>query len=184
MAAVQRYWAADLLHFWFHTLGPPDWFGRNDSVDAALGRRYGRALVALGNHSPDRFLTDPKTARAAVLLFDQCPRNLFRDSPRAFAFDPLARAICHGAIDRGWDADLSRHEKQFLYMPLMHSEDISDQLLSLRLFTALGSPIIREFARSHFRMIARFGRYPHRNDVLGRTSTVAEERAVASGHSW
>ena len=119
-----------------------------------------------------------------MLLFDQCPRNLFRNSPRAFAFDPLARAICKGALAKGWDRGLGLHERQFLYMPLMHSEDIADQRRSLALFTELGNSFIAGFARAHYDMIARFGRFPHRNAVLGRKSSAAEERAVAAGHAW
>ncbi len=130
------------------------------------------------------FLTDPRTALAAVLLFDQLPRNLHRGTPQAFATDPLARAITHGVLQRGWDKALTPRERQFLAMPLMHSEDIADHLLSLRYFTRLGPLYGAPFARSHYAMIARFGRYPHRNGVLGRRSTPAEKRAVAEGFAW
>lgn len=179
-----RFWADDLLHFWFSKLTPADWFRRSDAVDAELRRRFGHWLHALGNQPPSDFLRSRETARAAILLFDQCPRNLLRDSAEAFAFDPLARAICHGALAKGWDAGLSKPARQFLYMPLMHSEHIADQQLSMRLFTGLSDSFVRGFARDHYLMIARFGRFPHRNAVLGRGSTPAEERAVASGHAW
>jgi len=179
-----RFWAADLLHFWFHKRRPEDWFGRSELVDTELERRFGGRLRVLGNRPARTFLTDRDTARAAILLFDQCSRNLFRDDARAFAFDPLARAICRGALARGWDQGLLLHERQFLYMPLMHSEDITDQCLSLELFTQLGDAFILGFARDHYRMIARFGRYPHRNEVLGRRSTPAERRAIEAGHAW
>lgn len=184
MVAAQRAWAADILHFWFHDLRPDQWFGRNDSVDAALRKRFGRRLEALGGQPASAFLTDPLTAQAAVLLFDQCPRNLFRSSPMAFAHDRLARAICKGALARGWDLGLSKAERQFLYMPLQHSEAIADQNLSLRLFGSLNDGFTFAFARAHHRMIARFGRFPHRNAVLGRRSTAAEKRAVAAGNAW
>lgn len=184
MAAAQRPWAADMLHVWFHELRPRHWFGRDDRVDALLRRRFERALATLGSRPARDFLTDPLTARAAVLLFDQCPRNLFRNSPRAFAHDPLARAICKGALARGWDRGLTRAERQFLYMPLEHSESRADQRLALRLFASLGDAFTFDFARGHARMIARFGRFPHRNAVLGRRSTPAERRAVAAGNAW
>lgn len=184
MAAVQRPWAASLLHLWFQELRPGQWFGRNSAVDAELRRRFGPWLAALGNRPASEFLTAPATARAAVLLFDQCPRNLFRNSPHAFACDCLARAICRGALAKGWDKGLALHEKQFLYMPLMHSEEVTDQLLSLRRYGALGNAFILGFARSHYRMVARFGRFPHRNKILGRRSTPAEEAAVAAGNAW
>lgn len=188
MAAAQgfpaRAWAADILHFWFFELRPDQWFGRSDVVDAELRKRFGHWLTALGGQPASAFLKDPLTARAAVLLFDQCPRNLFRDSPQAFAYDRLARAICKDAILRGWDRGLTRAERQFLYMPLQHSEHVADQRLSLRLFAALGNSFTLRFARAHYAMIARFGRFPHRNAVLGRRSTPAEKRAVAEGNAW
>ncbi|MEO6718254.1 MAG: DUF924 family protein [Novosphingobium sp.] len=183
MAAPRR-WAAELLHFWFCHMRPGQWFGRDDICDARLRRRFGRELGILRNRPARDFLRDPNTARAAVLLFDQLPRNLHRDSAAAFASDPLARAICKGALSRGWDRNLGKHERPFLYMPLMHSEAIADQRLSLRLFTQLGDISITRFARAHYRMVARFGRFPHRNGVLGRRSTAAELRAIAAGNHW
>ena len=119
-----------------------------------------------------------------MLLFDQLPRNLYRGSPRAYAFDPLARAIAKGALARRWDAALTPAQRQFLAMPLMHSEHIADQRRSLAVYARLGARYGWPFAVSHHRMIARFGRFPHRNAVLGRRSSAAEERAVAAGFRW
>lgn len=183
MAAAPRRWAADLLHCWFHELAPADWFGRSDAVDRMLARRFAATLAMLGGVRPERFLADALTARAAILLFDQVPRNIHRGSRAAFAFDPLARVISRGVIGRGWDVPLATRERQFVYMPLMHSEAIADQRASLTIFSAR-APANLGFARSHHRMIARFGRFPHRNAVLGRRSSAAEDRAVASGFSW
>jgi len=184
MPAAQRRWAAELLHFWFHILGPRDWFRGGPHVDQALRGRFEPDLMALFTRPADEFLSDPLTARAAVLLFDQVPRNLYRDTATAFAFDPLARTICREALARGWDKGLNREERQFLAMPLMHSEQITDQLASLRYFTTLGSAFVLSFARSHYRMVARFGRFPHRNELLGRKSTPAELAAVEAGNHW
>jgi uncharacterized protein (DUF924 family) len=184
MAAARRRWAAELLHFWFHDLRPAQWFGRNDLVDGVLRQRFGRELAMLAKRSAREFLRDRQTARATVLLFDQVPRNLYRGQARAFACDALARAIARGAVARGWDKGLGKHERQFLYMPLMHSESRADQRLSLRLYTALGDASILAFARNHAAMVRRFGRFPHRNEVLGRKSAAAEERAVAAGNAW
>lgn len=181
---ARRRWAAELLHFWFRRLRPGQRFGRDDAVDAALRRRFGRDLAALRYRPAREFLADPLTARAAILLFDQVSRNIFRDNPLAFATDPLARTITHGALRRGWLRGLTKAERQFLAMPLMHSEDRADQRLSLRVYADLGDPAVLAFARSHQRMIARFGRFPHRNPVLGRISTAAERRAVAAGNAW
>ena len=184
VAVAPPAWADALLHFWFQELDPALWFLRSDAVDQACRQRFGRWWVALRGRPAREFLRNPATARAAVLLFDQIPRNMYRDDPRAFATDRLARAITRGALARGWTRGLPRHARQFLLMPLMHSEAIADQRRSLRAFTALGDPSITAFARAHYRMVARFGRFPHRNAVLGRRSTAAESRAVAAGNRW
>lgn len=184
MTGATRRWAAELLHFWFHELTPAQWFGRHDSVDAELRRRFSDDLAALRRRPAREFLGDPLTARAAVLLFDQVPRNLFRDDPRAFVTDPLACAITHGVLRRGWLRGLGKPERQFLALPLEHSERIADQRLSLKVYAEFADAFTLSFARSHYRMIARFGRFPHRNRVLGRRSSPAEERAVAAGNPW
>ena len=171
-------------HLWFRKLRPADWFGGGERVDELLKERFEGDLAMMAQARAASFLDDPRTALAAVLLFDQVPRNLYRDSARAFLYDPLARTIVHAALHRGWDRMLDPQERQFLYMPLMHSEDIADQELSLALFRRLPRRMGWDFARSHHRMIARFGRFPHRNDVLGRESTTAEKRAVAAGFNW
>lgn len=183
MTAAPRPWAAGLLHVWFRTLQPSDWFGGSGEVDAMLARRFGKTLRALGGQPVARFLTDRETARAAILLFDQVPRNIHRGSAQAFASDPLARLLAKGVLARGWDRSLPERERQFVYMPLMHSEDMADQRLSLAVFAAR-APANLSFARSHYRMIARFGRFPHRNALLGRRGTPAERAAVAAGFSW
>jgi uncharacterized protein (DUF924 family) len=184
MVAAPRPWAAELLHFWFHELRPDQWFARSDAIDDELRRRFARELASLGNRPAREFLRDRLTARAAVLLFDQLPRNLFRDSPRAFACDPLARAVARGILARGWDRGLAKAPRQFIYMPLMHSEAIADQRRCLRRFAELDDSFAFGFARAHYRMVARFGRFPHRNRVLGRKSTPAERQAVAAGNAW
>lgn len=181
MTAAPRRWAADLLHFWFHELGPADWFGGSAEVDAA-SQRFARELAMLAQRPAREFLRDPLTARAAILLFDQIPRNLFRGDHRAFAHDALARRIARGMIARGWLRGLSQDERAFVGMPLMHSEAIADQRASLAFFRA--SPKNFAFARAHWRMIARFGRFPHRNAALGRRSSPAERAAIAAGNAW
>jgi len=184
LAAPHRSWAASLLHLWFHELEPSDWWGGLARVDALLASRYQRWLEALKTRSPREFLDNPQTALAAVILFDQAPRNLYSGTARAFAYGPLARAIMEGALARGWDKDLPPVQRQFLGMPLMHSEAIADQRRSLAYFRHMHRRYGFPFARDHYRMIARFGRYPHRNEVLGRRSTKAEERAIAAGFAW
>ena len=183
MTAAPRRWVAELLHVWFHHLRPADWWGGSDEIDSLLRARFGDDLAMMRHRPAGDFLTDPQTARAAILLFDQVPRNIHRGTPQAFASDPLARAITRGVIARGWDLRAPRKSRQFIYMPLMHSEAIADQRASLAVFAAQ-APANLGFARAHYRMIARFGRFPHRNAVLGRSSSAAERAAVAEGFAW
>lgn len=184
MAAALRPWAADLLHLWFYKLRPTHWFGRNDAVDALLARRYAPLIARFQRRPVGEFLRDPLTARAAILLFDQVPRNAFRDSARAFASDRVAASLTKGLLAKRWDRQLTGAERQFVLMPLMHSEAIANQRLSVRRFAANGDGGRKGFARSHYAMVARFGRFPHRNAVLGRMSTPAELRAIAAGNHW
>ena len=184
MVPARRRWAAELLHCWFHTLRPRDWFHGGEAVDEALRRRFARDLAMLRTRPAQEFLGDPATARAAVLLFDQIPRNIHRGSAEAFATDGLALQITHGILQKEWDRGLGGAERQFVALPLMHSEAMANQLASLALFRQLGTRYGWPFARSHYRMIARFGRFPHRNAVLGRVSTAAERRAIELGFVW
>ena len=118
-----------------------------------------------------------------MLLFDQFPRNMFRGSAEQFATDPLALAIARGVVDAGLDDQLSQDERKFLYMPFEHSEDIHDQDRSILLLTALGDDHMLEFGRKHRDIIARFGRFPHRNAMLGREPR-AEEIAAGDVVPW
>ncbi|WP_052766006.1 DUF924 family protein [Aurantiacibacter gangjinensis] len=179
-----RPWAAEILYVWFHKLGPSDWWGGNEHVDSMLRRRFAREWAMLSVRPPGEFTGDAQMALAAVLLFDQVPRNIFRDDPRAYATDGLARMICNSAFDQGYDRALTGPQAQFLAMPLMHSEDIIDQRRALRVFAHVDGGSAFSHARSHHRMIAHFGRFPHRNEVLGRTSTEAEQRAIEAGFAW
>ena len=183
MAAAGSDWAGRLLDFWFETLEPSDWFGSSEVVDAQLRDRFEADLHALSDHPAELFLTDPQSARAAVLLFDQLPRNLYRGTARAFACDSKARAIAKEIIAKGWDAPLPDRERQFVAMPLMHSEDLADQEASLDYF-GTHLPANLDFARSHHAMIARFGRFPHRNAALGRDTSPEEQQAIDDGFAW
>lgn len=184
MTTAKAGWATNLLHFWFHDLEASDWWTGSPKVDRYFRRHFERWLLALQNRQPGDFLKSPQHALAAILLFDQVPRNLYSGSGGAFAFDPLARQLTYGLLAKGWDRQLSAQERQFAVMPLMHSEHIADQRRSLAYYAKLGRHYGLPFARSHYAMIARFGRYPHRNEALGRTSTPAELRAIAAGFAW
>lgn len=169
-------WSERVLGCWFG-LDPSRWFRTDPALDAAIRRRFGPLWSALRECAPDSFLDSPRRALAAVILFDQFPRNLFRASPAQFATDSQARHIAREAVARGLDRDLDTDQRTFLYMPFQHSEDLADQAQSVRLFAALGEPERLDYARRHHDVIARFGRFPHRNAVLGRVPTPAEQAA-------
>ncbi len=123
---------------------------------------------------PQAWLVEPDGYLAAILVLDQFPRNMFRGDSRAFAADAAALALAKRAIAEGIDARLSPEQRAFLYMPFQHSEDAADQERSVQLFTALGNLLNLDFALRHKAIIDRFGRFPHRNAILGRATTQDE----------
>jgi uncharacterized protein (DUF924 family) len=169
-------WQDAVLDFWFG-LAPERWWRTDPSLDEAVRRRFLPLWQAQRENVPEHFLTSPEDALAAVILFDQFPRNMFRGRADAYSTDPLARAVAKAAVDRGLDRDLAAERRTFLYMPFEHSEDLDDQKRSLLLFTALGDDYHLGFAQKHHHVIARFGRFPHRNAVLGRRPSAEEEEA-------
>ena len=166
-------WRGQVLKFWFGLTYDQWWNG-----DAGLDHRIKQAFLKLWAEKrelpADAFLTDPLTALAAVILFDQFPRNMFRDHAEQFATDPLALAVAKGAIERHFERELEPRERGLLYMPFQHSEDLDDQNRSLLLFTELGDPKQLKYAKLHRDLIERFGRFPHRNALLGRSPRPAE----------
>ena len=177
-------WAARLLVFWFDDHGIDDWYGGGPAFDEAVRDLAGDWHDALRALPADHFLTDPDTALAAVILFDQVPRNIHRNHADAFATDELARAIARGMVERGWDESVPEEHRQFAYLPFEHSEDIADQRESLRLMAQLTDPRSLEYAQKHFDIIDRFGRFPHRNAALGRASRPDEAAAIEEGKDW
>jgi uncharacterized protein (DUF924 family) len=160
-------WRADVLKFWF-ALDPKDWWGGPKKLDEDIREQFLELWKEKRQLPPATFLTDPLTAIAAVILFDQFPRNMFRGDAEQFATDPLALAIAKGAVDRDLDEQLEPQERKFLYMPFQHSENLDDQNLGVLLFTRLGDEEQLDYAKKHRDIIARFGRFPHRNEILGR----------------
>lgn len=168
--------AKAVLDFWFEELTVEQHFRKDDAVDSAIRRRFGALVERLGQAAPQAWLDDPRAVLAAVIVLDQFPRNIHRGDPRAFAHDAEALALTKLALERGHDRGLSQKERQFLYMPLMHSEALEDQRRCVALFETLGDADALDFARRHLAIIERFGRFPHRNAALGRASS-AEEAA-------
>jgi uncharacterized protein (DUF924 family) len=164
----------EIVAFWFETLKPEDWYRKNPAIDAAITERFSATYEALKMGVPPEWLAEPKGMLAAIIVLDQFPRNMFRDDPRAFATDRAALALAKRAIGEGTDMRLAPEQRAFIYMPFQHAETREDQARSVELFTALGDPNNLDFARRHQAIIARFGRFPHRNSVLGRASTAEE----------
>jgi uncharacterized protein (DUF924 family) len=175
-------WPAEILSFWFQELDPRDWWAKSDATDDQIRERFLELWEEQKSKTADDFLTAPETALAAVILFDQFPRNMFRDSADAFSTDHLAQQIAEKAVDLELDAQLPEDQRAFLYMPFMHAEDIHLQNRSVTLFTKLGSN--QKFANEHRDVIAKFGRFPHRNAVLGRQTRDGEQAAIDAGASW
>jgi uncharacterized protein (DUF924 family) len=169
-------WQEAVLDFWFG-LAPERWWRTDPALDEAIRRRFLPLWREQRGNVPEQFLTSSEDALAAVILFDQFPRNMFRGQADAYSTDPLARAVAKGAVDRGLDRSLPEDRRPFLYMPFEHSEDLDDQKRSLLLFTTLGDAHMLGFAQKHHDVIARFGRFPHRNQVLGRQPRAEEEAA-------
>lgn len=177
-------WTQDVLDFWFGHFGPKQWFGGGPEVDAEVRERFEPLWQSLRHEKALFFATSPSDALAAVILFDQFPRNIFRHEADAFATDGLALDISKAAIEAGFDVDMSKEQRQFLYLPFEHSENLADQDMSVELFDALGDPEILRYAILHRDLIRRFGRFPHRNEVLGRETRPEEIDAIAEGKNW
>jgi uncharacterized protein (DUF924 family) len=182
--AVTADWAAALLDFWFNEVGEDGWWSHDAELDRNCAARFEKLWQEKQAEPVASFLNRADDALAAVLLFDQLPRNMFREQARAFHTDPLAREVARGAIAHGYDIQIGGAGRLFFYMPFMHSESLDDQDLSLSLFEGAGDEESLEFARKHHATIKRFGRFPHRNAVLGRPTLPEEVEAVKEGALW
>ncbi|MEA3059951.1 MAG: hypothetical protein QOF05_673 [Sphingomonadales bacterium] len=160
-------WRSDVLKFWFG-LDPAQWWKADPALDHRITQSFLKLWAEKRQLPVDAFLDDPLTALAGVILFDQLPRNMFRGHADQFATDHLALGIAKEAIDRDFDEKLQPQERGFLYMPFPHSESLGDQNRSMLLFTELGDDEQLGYAQKHHDIIERFGRFPHRNAILGR----------------
>lgn len=177
--------AAAVLRFWLQETPPEKRFAQDDALDRVIAERFGAVRDAVLASDAADWADDPRTLLAAIVLLDQFSRNMHRGTAEAFAGDPLARKLTQIALVRGWDEALSAIERQFLYMPLMHSEDRHDQTTCLAMFEKLGNAEELGYARAHAAVIERFGRFPSRNAALGRRSTPQELTFLSqSGAGW
>jgi uncharacterized protein (DUF924 family) len=181
-------WVGDVLKFWFEQTKPDQWFEKDAAFDASVRERFlslHESLVSRGSEGPlaDALQDDAQTALAAVIVLDQMSRNMFRDTLRAFAADPLALSVAEAAIAQGFDARLTKDERSFLYLPFGHAEDRQSQTRAVALVAGLGDPELQKWAEAHRAIVDRFGRFPHRNAILGRDSTLEETEFLKEPNS-
>lgn len=167
-------WVSEVLKFWFEETQPEQWFKKDAAFDGAVRSRFLNLHAELASRAQQELLGDERSALAAVIVFDQMSRNMFRDTPAAFASDAVALALAQEAIARGLDRRLSKAERVFLYLPFEHAEDSRTQARCVALMASLDDPDLSKWATAHQGIIDRFGRFPHRNAILGRTSTREE----------
>jgi len=182
----------EIIGFWFGDLAPsvPNkgrfemWFGKDSQTDRQIVERFRKHIGPAGSGAFDDWQEGPESCLALIVLLDQFPRNTFRNSPKAFDYDPKAREVSRNGMSRKHDRKLPLFGRLFFYMPFQHSEHLNDQEKSLQLYGSLleeAAPelkqtfeMVMDYARRHHEIIARFNRFPHRNDILGRESTPEE----------
>lgn len=164
----------ELISFWFSEPTSKRWFNSTPDFDNELRERYAELYAQAAQGKLDAWQASAQGALALVILLDQIPLNIFRGQAQSFATEAQARDVADRAIGRGLDQQLGDAQKAFLYMPFMHSEDLADQERSVALYSAAGLDSNLRFARHHRELIRRFGRFPHRNAILGRASTAEE----------
>jgi len=164
--------AKGVLHFWFGE-HPKDWFVKNTAFDAEIRKRFLALHEQAAAGRLAHWADGARGCLARIILLDQFPRNMFRGEARAFATDARARVAARAVLERGWDRQMSRSEQLFAYLPFEHSEALEDQDLSVELMKDFEEEQ-RRYAERHRDIIRRFGRFPHRNGILGRQSTPAE----------
>lgn len=164
----------DVIDFWFHELQPRDWWKKSDNLDTTIRKRFGAVHSAAVRGELYDWRASPTGRLAEIIVIDQFSRNIYRDTPESFAYDVISVVLTQEAVAGGADTDLDGSRKSFLYMPLMHSESRRLHEVALRLFDQPGLENNLEFEKKHKAIIDRFGRYPHRNKILGRNSTAGE----------
>ena len=173
---------ANIIDFWFSKENQPLWFAKNKKFDDLIKNKFHNVYQQAASGNLDHWKNTPEGLLALIIILDQFPRNMFRDKAQAFATDEKALYFTKYAINHGLNNKLSKKEyKHFLYLPLMHSENLTDQKLCLDLFKEQEEPL--KHAKLHYNIINKFGRFPHRNKILGRTSTQEELEFLAQPNS-
>ncbi|MBI1891015.1 MAG: DUF924 domain-containing protein [Burkholderiales bacterium] len=164
----------NILHFWFEEIDPSKWWVKDDAFDKLIVERFSDLHTQANKCELYAWRETPQGRLAEIIVLDQFSRNMFRGAPQAFASDALALALAQEAIAANADQALRQVEQQFLYMPFMHSESRKIHALAVELFRKNGNPSSLDYEMRHKAIIDRFGRYPHRNAILGRESTMDE----------
>ena len=172
--------AEDIVRFW-REAGPDRWYKKDKAFDDEIRRRFLDTHETAAAGKLKDWESSPTGALALLILLDQFPRNMFRGDPRAFATDELARAVTAGALIRGFDGQVSPDMRGFFYLPFEHSESLADQERGQALYRAAGDDDGLKWANTHADIIRKFGRFPHRNAVLGRTTTPEEQKFLDDG---
>lgn len=173
-----------VVDYWLNTVGPKGWYSGGADLDREVRERFGDLWQLARDGGLSSWLADARGALAYIILTDQFPRNMFREDARAFATDKRARRVAEQAIHRGWDKRIPEPERQFFYLPFMHSECVSDQDRCVRLMLTRMPETGQNnllHARAHREVIRRFGRFPYRNAVLGREMTASEGEFLGDG---
>lgn len=164
-----------VLDFWFDELKQEDWFTKSDELDETIRERFLETHTAVTKNETAEWRVEAKGALAEIIVLDQFSRNMFRDTPEAFASDSQALTLVQRALELEQEKGMGEFERYFLYMPYMHSESKKIHETALELFTELGNGTALKYEKKHKEIIDRFGRYPHRNEILGRESTDEEK---------
>lgn len=173
----------DIYDFWFKELTTEHWFKKDKNLDAEITRRFGDIHQQACRAELSSWRDNPYGALSEIILLDQFSRNIFRDSHLSFAFDGMALVLSQIAIEKGFNKNLNSSEKAFLYMPFMHSESLLIHEQAVELFSEKGLEYNFDFELQHKKIIEKFGRYPHRNKILGRQSTSEEIEFLKSPDS-
>ena len=169
----------EIIHFWFEEIEPAKHWVKDLEFDELIRTRFGDVHTAATKGELYHWRETANGRLAEIIVLDQFSRNMFRGHSQSFVSDPKARNLARAGVDAGLDREMTREERVFFYLPFEHSEDLADQERAVELISALGNENYTQYAQAHFDLIKRFGRFPHRNEVLGRVSTAEEVAYLA-----
>lgn len=176
--------ARQIIDYWYSDRVKPLWFNSSPEFDAELKADFEATYHAAMNGELEQWKSDDLGILALVILYDQIPLNIYRGTPESFQTEESAREMAKIAIDNGWHKSLTKEQQAFLYMPFMHSENLADQDYAVELYEAAGLKENAKFAHHHRSIVQRFGRFPHRNKILGRENSDAEELYLSSDQAF